>query len=711
MTLRLRLYRPAEPPRGLVTAALLWCVYVGAAYGLSMFCKDAAGSASFYPPNGVILAGLLVLPRRLGWGFCAACFAANLAQNEIAGVEFAHGVLYAALNQALSFAVAIGVRSFCGAASDLSRTRRLLTFAVIAIFAASAEALIGQSLSVVLDGDRTEFVRAWLQWAWEDGLGLLIAAPAILLPLKHERAVYASTAKPLERWLLLALVAALTLAAFSESGSFAFVLIYPLLTLMAFRAGPAWVSASVLAVAFISASLTAHGYGPIAELPGQSRYLQQYMTQLFVLSVFISAAPASNALGERNRDALRLSRAHANARAARAAAEAANRSKSEFLANMSHEIRTPMNGVIGVAGALGRTSLDVRQREMVRLIETSADSLQVLLSDVLDMARVEAGRLEINPEPFELREMATGIMELFRARAEEKSLGLSLGVDPSVARRHVGDVVRLKQILGNLLSNAIKFTASGEVGLSIEAEATEGGVQTLAMTVRDSGIGFDAETAARLFGRFAQADGSITRRFGGTGLGLSISNALAELMGGRLQATSTPGKGSAFTLSLSLPVTEALDIAPAAEATGQYLACESAGRPVRILVAEDHAVNRRVVQLIFDELDVDLTMAKDGLEALESFQPGLFDLVLMDMQMPRMDGLEAITAIRRLESGAAAAPTPIIMLTANALPEHEAAGRAAGADGFLTKPIVARDLLAAVNDAMSPGPAEQVRVA
>ena len=708
MRIRLRLYRPAEPPRGLATAVALWCIYLCAAFVLSAVCKDTTGSAPFYPPNGIIVAGLLVLPRRLGLAFCAACLGMNLAQNAIAHVGVADGLLYAGLNQALSFGVATLTRSFCGAASDLSRTRRLLTFAVIAVAAAAVEALVGQTASVLLDGTDAQFVRAWLQWAGEDGLGLLIATPAVLLPLKHKRAIYASAGSQLERWLMLGLTIALTLIAFAQSRSFAFVLIYPLLMLMAFRAGPAWVSASVLAVAFVSVSLTAHDHGPIALMAGDTPYALQFMTQLLIVSVFISAVPANNAIGERNRAAQRLVRAHASARAAKIAAEAANRSKSEFLANMSHEIRTPMNGVIGVAGALARTTLDERQREMVSLIETSADSLQVLLSDVLDLARVEAGRLEIAAEPFDLRRTAQGMVELFRARAEDKGLALGVEIDAAVAPRHLGDAVRLKQILGNLLSNAVKFTAKGEVRLHIEAEPEADGAQALTLSVTDTGIGFDAETGARLFARFAQADGSINRRFGGTGLGLSISGMLAELMGGEVTATSTPGEGSCFTLRLRLPTAVEAE-ADDGDATAPELNAD--GRPLRILVAEDHAVNRRVVELIFEDLNVDLTMACDGEEAVAAFAPGAFDMVLMDMQMPRMDGLEAIFAIRKREAADAAARTPIFMLTANALPEHEAAGRMAGADGFLTKPIVAADLLAAVEAAVASGGAFEAAAA
>jgi signal transduction histidine kinase/ActR/RegA family two-component response regulator len=421
------------------------------------------------------------------------------------------------------------------------------------------------------------------------------------------------------------------------------------------------------------------------------------------------AADMADLADQRLRANLEAEAALAALAAARDAAEQANRAKSEFLANMSHEIRTPLNGVIGIAGALGRTPLTDRQTEMVRLIETSADSLQVLLADVLDLARVEAGRLEITPEPFDLAETALGVAELFRAKADEKGLDLVVRVDERLAPRFIGDAVRLKQILGNLLSNAVKFTEAGEVRLCLEAYPAADGAQAVTLAVEDTGIGFDEETGRRLFSRFAQADGSISRRFGGTGLGLSISSALAELMGGRITASSTPGVGSRFAVSLSLPTLAPTSAAEGDDHAGREEAlaavAEGAGRALRLLVAEDHEVNRRVLQLIFEGLDVDLAMAADGQEALDLFAPGVFDLVLMDMQMPRMDGLEAMAAIRRRERAEGAAPTPIIMLTANALPEHETAGRAAGADAFLTKPIVAADLLAAVAAALSGGAA------
>ncbi|HKR88693.1 MAG TPA: ATP-binding protein [Phenylobacterium sp.] len=382
----------------------------------------------------------------------------------------------------------------------------------------------------------------------------------------------------------------------------------------------------------------------------------------------------------------------------RAAAEAedANRAKSEFLANMSHEIRTPLNGVMGVAGALARTRLSGAQAEMVSLIETSAKTLETLLSDILDLARIEAGKMELRPEPFDLATSVGACGALFDAAAQAKGLDLEVSIAPDALGTYVGDAARLRQILSNLLGNAVKFTHVGGVRLTVAARRGETSSE-LRFEVRDTGIGFDAETKARLFSRFEQADGSITRRFGGSGLGLSISRSLAEAMGGRLEADAEPGEGAVFTLTLELPRGEgALDLWDEAAPP------EPAADPLegmRVLLAEDHPTNRRVVELILGAAGVDLTCVENGVEAVAAFRSRDFDLVLMDMQMPLLDGLAAVEEIRRLEALSGARPTPIHMLTANAMPEHVNASLAAGADGHLSKPILADALLERVGEA------------
>ena len=385
---------------------------------------------------------------------------------------------------------------------------------------------------------------------------------------------------------------------------------------------------------------------------------------------------------------------------ARDAADAANSAKSQFLANMSHEIRTPLNGVIGVAQALSRTQLDRDQREMLDLIESSGHTLQTLLSDILDLARVESGRLEIMAEPFDLDRAIREAAQLYAATARDKGLQFFVEVAPEARGWVRGDVVRLKQILTNLVSNAVKFTSSGFISLTVAPGPDRDGRATLRFSVEDTGIGFDSAVRERLFGRFEQADGAITRKFGGSGLGLSICKQLAGMMEGELDCESEPGGGSAFFLTLPfVPVA-----APAAVEDHAAARLGDVIPTLRVLLADDHATNRKVVELILAQAPVELTAVENGAQALDAYRGGDFDLVLMDMQMPVMDGLEAIREIRQHEAVLGREATPIIMLTANALPEHVASGVAAGADRHLSKPFNAADLLGLVMDVAVGGP-------
>jgi signal transduction histidine kinase/ActR/RegA family two-component response regulator len=375
-------------------------------------------------------------------------------------------------------------------------------------------------------------------------------------------------------------------------------------------------------------------------------------------------------------------------------AEAANRAKSEFLANMSHEIRTPLNGVLGVAGALAKTGLSAEQQEMVGLIEGSAQVLGRLLADILDLARIESGRLTLKIEDFQLSDLVRGAAALFEPDAKAKGLTLSCDFDAACDQPLRGDPTRLRQILSNLISNAVKFTDSGEVAVTTRLETGEAGAVVATLSVSDTGIGFDDAMAQRLFNRFEQADGSSTRRAQGAGLGLAISRSLAEAMDGTLTARSAPGEGSIFTLTLPLQAARARRAPKAAVAEA---GCETGAR---VLLAEDHPTNRKVVELILNSVGVDLTCVENGQEAVEAALANSYDLILMDMQMPVMDGLTATRLIREREAAQGLEPMPILCLTANALPDHIEASKAAGADAHLTKPIAAAALIAAVREAV-----------
>ena len=386
---------------------------------------------------------------------------------------------------------------------------------------------------------------------------------------------------------------------------------------------------------------------------------------------------------------------------AKAAAEAASRAKTDFLANMSHEIRTPLNGVIGIVDSLRRTDLSPEQREMVDLIQGAGVTLERLVSDILDVSKIEAGRLDFESRPFDLGEALAGIIDVAHSRAAEKGLAFEERQGAGARGVFMGDSTRIGQIVNNLLSNAVKFTATGKVTIDWDVAGDEAGEGVLTFVVSDTGVGFDAATGATLFQRFNQADTSITRRFGGTGLGLSICRSLAELMGGVVEARSCPGEGATFTLTLPLPRVVALDEydglgGPAPEPTGP-VAAYLPERTLRVLLAEDHPTNQRVVQLILASAGAEVVTVENGALAVEAVQRSRFDVILMDMQMPVMDGLTATRAIRAAERGVR---TPVIMLSANAMAEHRYEALAAGADLHVAKPVTAASLLAGIAQAV-----------
>jgi signal transduction histidine kinase/ActR/RegA family two-component response regulator len=373
------------------------------------------------------------------------------------------------------------------------------------------------------------------------------------------------------------------------------------------------------------------------------------------------------------------------ARIRRAAAQfmASHRTQTQFLANVSHEIRTPLNGVNAIAAALGRTPLSAAQAEMVGIIQGSGETLERVLSDVLDVSHMETGVVKVELQPFHLGDTIRSVAGLAAARTHDKGLDLILDIDPAAEAAVTGDAVRVKQILTNLVSNAVKFTSDGYVAIAVRPE-DQGRWR---IDVQDTGVGFDPADKDRLFSRFQQGDGSTTRAYGGTGLGLTICKQLVELMGGEIDATAAPGEGATFSVRLPLPLTAATPLArPEADVDA------APDRPLRILLADDHPTNRKVVELLFSQFDIDLVCAENGREACEVFAVQRFDLVLMDMQMPVMDGLTAVRAIRERERQRSFERTPIVMLTANALPEHREASLAAGADLHMTKPIEASKL-------------------
>ncbi|HJQ61084.1 MAG TPA: PAS-domain containing protein [Vineibacter sp.] len=407
-----------------------------------------------------------------------------------------------------------------------------------------------------------------------------------------------------------------------------------------------------------------------------------------------------------------LERARDGAERARQEAEAANRAKSTFLATMSHEIRTPMNGVLGSAELLERETLSERQRRLVGTVRTSAGALLRIIDDVLDFSKIEVGRMELERAPFDLAALVDGTVETLRVQAQRKGLNLVAAIAPDGPQALLGDATRVRQILYNLVGHAIKFTETGGVRVMARSIVEADQSVLLSLSVADTGIGMSAEQAERLFKPFAQADSSTTRRFGGTGLGLSIVRRLAQLMGGDVAVSSEPGKGAIFTASLRVELDRSGTVAARPTDSATAATAAPAGRRAgRVLAVDDYDVNLEVLAGQLDILGVDVDLARDGIEALTRWRSDTYALVLTDIHMPDMDGIELTRQIRAEE---AATPdrgrTPVVALTANALKGEAERCIAAGMDDYLTKPLTL-DRLRTTLDRWLSSPASDVPAA
>ena len=379
---------------------------------------------------------------------------------------------------------------------------------------------------------------------------------------------------------------------------------------------------------------------------------------------------------------------------ARQVAVEASQAKSRFLANMSHEIRTPMNGILGMSELLQTTRLDATQSRYVQAISTAANALHELLGDILDLSKVEEGKVRLERVDFDPAQLLAGVATIYRELGLARGVAVHTAIELQALPRVSGDPTRLRQVVTNLLGNALKFTSAGTVTLRAEPAARADGDARpwIRVSVHDTGIGMTPEQQARLFQRFSQADSSTTRRFGGSGLGLVICKHLVELMGGAIHAESAQGAGSTFWFEV--PLDAALAPAPAAaSALADGDASPAAPRPARVLVVEDNAVNCLVVQAMLERLGMTVTLANDGAQAVAALQAHDVDVVFMDCQMPVMDGYEATRQIR--SSGHSRAHVPIIALTAHALAEDRQRCEAAGMNDYLSKPVTG-DALARV---------------
>ena len=404
----------------------------------------------------------------------------------------------------------------------------------------------------------------------------------------------------------------------------------------------------------------------------------------------LEAATRDLVTGREAAEAARLEMA-----AAKADAEAANTAKSDFLANMSHEIRTPLNGVLGMAQVMAMDALSEAQRERLQVVRASGEALLAVLNDLLDLSKIEAGKLTLESIDFDLGEVVRGACQTFAAAAEAKSLAFAIDI-AAAEGTYRGDPTRLRQILLNLVSNAVKFTQIGAI--TVSAGAGDG---RLSLAISDTGEGIAPEALEKLFSKFTQADASTTRRFGGTGLGLAICQQLAELMGGRIDVRSRPGAGSTFTVNIEAP-----RVAAAREtlADAPTPTIRPAPMPLRVLAAEDNPINQLVLKTLLSHAGVEPVIVENGFLAVEAWETEAWDLIFMDVAMPVMDGPTAVRLIRERESASGRPRTPIVALTANAMAHQIETYLAAGMDGHVAKPIEAASLFAAL-DLAAPAPA------
>lgn len=386
----------------------------------------------------------------------------------------------------------------------------------------------------------------------------------------------------------------------------------------------------------------------------------------------------------------------ADLQAAQEEAEAASRAKSEFLSHMSHDLRTPMNAILGLGEALADSPLTEKQQEYVRVFRTAGDGLMALINDILDVSKIEAGQVVLEEAPIDLRDLAQGVVDLFEREAEAKGIVLKQEIDPRIPAQVTGDPGRLNQVLFNLVGNAVKFTLEGRVTLVV----APGGGDRIRFIVSDTGIGIPVDQLETIFEPFSQGEYATSSRFGGNGLGLTICRGLVTQMGGVIGVDSMLNRGSAFALNLPLPAAPLMRKEGASEATPRTPpeeAPEEPGKSLEILLVDDAEDNRFVIEVYLGEEPCRLSYARDGLQGLEAFQARRFDLVLMDLQMPVMDGFEATRKMRAWEAEQGLAPIPILAVTASAMKEDADKAFAAGCDFHLTKPVRKARLLAVIN--------------
>ncbi len=684
--------REAGPPAWAYVALFCASLLIG------MWSAQEFGAVVMWPANGILLAAFLQLRRNKAILVLVACFAVNLSSNVVRGDPMPFLWLNAVLNLVEVMVAGVLARRICGAALDLRRPRRLLRFALGAVTpAVLVVTVIIVSVAAVLNVYTPGlYAFTFQRYFAMEALGLLTVTPALLLLARRHRFRDTSAiAGPTESIALFSLLTAVTLIVFCQSSVPITYLVFAPLLLLVFRVSTTGSAIAVLMVTLIGGVATITGHGPVtlqrlavdpelAHVPTIVRQLNVFYG--FLLTLIAVALPVSTVVSERRRMIERLEARTLAAQTARRQAEAADAAKSRFLALMSHEMRTPLHGVMGYAEILSRRPDMVEDaRHQIGEIQRSGAALLTLVEDVLEVSRGEGATVVDHILP---RDLLAQVADASRDCADAKRLPINVHIQFGAETPVLGDHRRLRQILHRLVSNAVKFTSQGEITVSLSRE----GPLTV-FRVKDTGPGIVPELAPRLFEAFVQADDTISRTHVGAGLGLAIAHRLTRAIGGQIALEQTSSAGSTFVVRLPLPladddaVAEPSDTAPT----------ETSGS-ARVLIVDDHPTNREVARLMLAPLGCDIFEAVDGLEAVEMASTSPFDLILMDVRMPRMDGLTATRAIRALDG--AFARTPILAVTADAMPEDAARCLAAGMDGHVAKPLTHASLFAAIDAVM-----------
>lgn len=681
----------AGPPAAGYVLLYLLCLLIG------HWSATTFQAVIVWPANGVLLAAYLQLPRRRAAVVMALCFGLNLLSAELRGDAPPFVWINPLLNLGQAVVAGVLARRLCGAALDMRRPRRVLLFALGAAGPAVAlTTTIGVLLAVWLkDYSLTRALFTWRHLFMMEMLGLLIMTPSLLLLARAHR-FRAEAPPPWEIVGVLALTAAVFLAVFSQSKPLLFM-VFPPLMLAAYRLSPPWMAIALLGGVMISGLMTMAGHGPVSAstvpfvagleaAPLRLRQMPLYYG--FLLVAALTALPISALMAERRANAGRLARRTALALEQRRRAEEAVAAKSRFLAVMSHEMRTPLNGISGYADLLSRRDdLPSDAQAKVAAIREAGGAMLLLVEDVLDASR---GQEAAEPEPIAVELLIREVCESAGAAAAAKGLVFDLAFEGAAGEHRLGDRRRLGAALRHLLSNAVKFTDSGRVRVRGRLED-----ERLAIEVADTGPGIAPSLRPSLFDIFAQGDDSLQRRHGGAGVGLSAARLHARAMGGDVVLSETSASGSVFVLTACLArLSEERATALGLEAEEEAGAVDG---PLRALIVDDHPANRRMLRIMMEAAGAQAAEAVDGHEAVDKAASGAFDLILMDVRMPRLDGLEATRRIRRHAGPSGAAV--ILAVTADAMPEDAARCLAAGMDGHLAKPLTHERLFAAVEQA------------